>query len=247
MPNYCENTLIVSSKKRREITRFWKENQITDKNAAKYDYDSGQDLSFICSVPVENRSCDECVEKWGTKWDACDPSATKTPSMITYQFNSAWTPPTRWLEVVAKKYPLLSFEMESMEPGCDYYLHILYEDGVAKMKKEITYEAYLDEKYDISGKTEEILQMIANHPELHRKCAEECENFEEYIDSGEDEEDEELTDVLREITNIMDDYEESDVKYHVCKRIDEHFQKCGSDDSLLLAADLRSAKRVEDD
>ena len=242
MPNYCENFLIVrlsndsenQDNEKNLLNRFWDENRISDEDAHLYNYDSGQDLSFMRALPIKDdvsNVCDECVEKWGTKWDACDPSGSKDDSQIEYTFNTAWTPPLPWLKVVASKYPHLTFEMESKEPGVDYYVYILYENGIETERNETSYEAYLDEKYNTKEKSEEIIQLIEGNQQMLDNCLEiyleesDYNSFEEYFDNVYDQEhDDDLKDIFVEIQRILDECEDSDVKSHICHYIDNHFE-----------------------
>jgi len=55
-----------------------------------------------------------CVEHWGTKWDTYDTTRLSTVTHYdvaaqSYKFHTAWSPPTVWLETVAKMLPGLSF------------------------------------------------------------------------------------------------------------------------------------------
>ena len=130
MPNYCHNTLTITSKSKQSLEEFYQKNY----------KDKRQPLSFEKLVPVI--SCEEndmnqldCSEMWGTKWDAMDFEITSLiDDTLTYDFYTAWSPPTTWLEKVAALYPVLNFEMEYSENGNDFWGKQIYSEGL--MEKE---------------------------------------------------------------------------------------------------------------
>lgn len=144
MPNYCYNTLIVSSDSNEEIKKFFLENRSFDNQEDEED----SFLSFSKKVPKpddENDWYNWNCQNWGTKWDAIDveldnyylaentlkkdfeigPNETE----LRYTFSTAWGPALVWLDTIAKKYPNLNFMNEYSEGGMDFYGKRLYSDG----------------------------------------------------------------------------------------------------------------------
>lgn len=72
------------------------------------------------------------VEKWGTKWDACDITYSLDPELLEYKFLTAWSPPKPWLESVSQKYPMLQFTLLASEPGCGFSIcmQIFVQDNI---------------------------------------------------------------------------------------------------------------------
>ena len=151
MPNWCNNTLTVNINPFADIDLGTKELQkfIQDHNCV-YDSDGVEypqeliripidftkenlpdiNFSFSGSLPIpqneENNWYKWCTENWGTKWDINEEEITYdiSDTHIEYKFDTAWSPPNRWLETIHKNYPLLQFELISYESGCDFYIEI---------------------------------------------------------------------------------------------------------------------------
>jgi hypothetical protein len=50
------------------------------------------------------------MENWGTKWANYNTKKPEiNPKSIKIQFDTAWSPPTKWLEAVSKMFPTLKF------------------------------------------------------------------------------------------------------------------------------------------
>lgn len=64
-----------------------------------------------------------CVANWGTKWN-CNTSNTgidtNEDTVLEFSFDSAWSPPIKWLAKVVTDFPTLKFKMHYIEPGDDF-------------------------------------------------------------------------------------------------------------------------------
>lgn len=114
MPNWCSNTLRVWGDPQ-QLALFRVKSKINDK----------EELSFAGTYPMppeeEKNWYSWCCTMWGTKWDACETQVEELGEhTITYLFDTAWTPPTAWLEHVAPQFPLLHFELTYTEPGVGF-------------------------------------------------------------------------------------------------------------------------------
>ena len=58
--------------------------------------------------------------KYGTKWDVDASIVSQTPTQIIYQFDSAWSPPTAFIQSASNKIPNLHFSMEYEGEGGEY-------------------------------------------------------------------------------------------------------------------------------
>lgn len=130
MPNWCTNNLKV---------------EITNEEGAKRQLEEFINISKIhkselsldrtISMPkeLEHDNYEEnmkkygvrnwhdwCVENWGTKWDVYANIEEQDDKSITYWFRSAWSPPIKWLQTVAQKYPTLRFQLEFWEYRMDF-------------------------------------------------------------------------------------------------------------------------------
>lgn len=143
MPNYCTNTLILEGT-HEELNKFYLENKLIDKKNNDYSY-----LSFQKSVPQpenENDWYNWHIENWGTKWDTCECECDQVESVyeeldsnfinLTYHFDTAWGPPTNWLEKVSEKYKDIHFDLEYSEPGMDFWGKKEYSNGTLEISEE---------------------------------------------------------------------------------------------------------------
>jgi hypothetical protein len=70
------------------------------------------------------------IDNWGTKWDIEASLEQEDDELIEYQFDSAWSPPVPWMDVVSKKFPRLKFQMKYEEPGMCFMGNASAKDGV---------------------------------------------------------------------------------------------------------------------
>ena len=121
MPNWCYNTLTIYSNDKSKLKKFFNENK-TDESY----------LSYEKSVPITNKSCDVFThnDTWGCKWNASDVDYSLDDNSLEYTFNSPWNYPDKWLDVVAKKYNDLIFELVTTyeDPGEDS-TKVIYTNG----------------------------------------------------------------------------------------------------------------------
>jgi hypothetical protein len=70
-------------------------------------------LNFISPSPevdYENNWYDWRVENWGTKWEATDCELTDDDkNFLGYKFDTAWSQPQEFFELVTSQYPKLEF------------------------------------------------------------------------------------------------------------------------------------------
>lgn len=71
------------------------------------------------------------IQHWGTKWDVESEVVDEWDGYIMYRFDTAWSPPVKWLEKVAKDYPELTFRLKYEEEGVGFL-------GVAKATAGVT-------------------------------------------------------------------------------------------------------------
>ena len=187
MPNYCTNTLVLEAT-HEELNKFYIENKLVDTVKNEYSY-----LSFAKSVPQPENNNDWYnwnINNWGTKWDTCECECDQVDSVfenlgtdftnLTYHFDTAWGPPSNWLERVAEKYKNIHFDLEYSEPGMDFWGKKEYDNGSFISSEEMPLGehnwSFVDEDIlkNIIGKyTNEI-----NEENIHEMTE---EIFEEYV------------------------------------------------------------------
>jgi len=134
MPNWCDNWLEIVGDEY-WVSKFMQENINED-----------EELSFEMSFPVPDD--EDAREYWGTKWDA---QSTVLGDEIEGQrninFESAWSPPYRWLGRVAEKYENLQFFLRFADGGQDFSGVIEYEDGELQYEEEGDCGDFYGDKY----------------------------------------------------------------------------------------------------
>ena len=143
MPNHCCNLLKLYSNNFDDLNNFYVENKSTD-----------EDLCFNKSIPIpkdeESNWHDWKCSNWGTKWNAyeIDYNKNEEDKTISYDFQTAWTPPVNWLDKISTKYLNIKFELEYSEPGCDFGGYIKYVDGNIESVHEYSLSEYNWAKVD---------------------------------------------------------------------------------------------------
>lgn len=137
MPNWCDNTLTISGKKA-DLEDF--------KNRVKTETEVLSLNNFV-PMPKEYEEGDKWymwrVENWGTKWEVMDANIlNEEDDYIDYRFDSAWSPPTEWLQKVAKQNPNLNFKLVYREDGMGFMGADYYEGG------ELVNNVMIDDSYD---------------------------------------------------------------------------------------------------
>ena len=70
------------------------------------------------------------IENWGTKWDAGESGTNQdTENVLDLSFDTAWSPPTPWLQKVTEKYRKLKFTLEYTEEGMGFEGKAFAKDG----------------------------------------------------------------------------------------------------------------------
>ncbi len=131
MPNWCTNSLLVStntevSKKEaiKQLAEFKEKAKLKEK-----DSDIALSMNELYPMPkeLENTKAgfesdkpnwyDWRCEHWGTKWDINGYLEYDEEDILEYSFDSAWSPPTGFIEKVSKDFPLLRFRLKYEEEG----------------------------------------------------------------------------------------------------------------------------------
>jgi len=115
VPNYCENSLVVTGP-RRDLGRF----------VAAVEADD-EVFSFTAILPdpngLDGRDAWRTWRQmhWGTRWDASEAERSRPqPTRVVYYFETAWTPPIPVVEAAGLRWPQLRFTLSFAEPGNDF-------------------------------------------------------------------------------------------------------------------------------
>ena len=159
MPNYCSNSLEISGPYEC-LNKFWNENKCISEKEEENNY-----LCFNKSVSIPDDEKDNWyswnIENWGTKWDSCncdiseyikiDDDLPNDSDFINYTFDTAWSPPLKWLTFVSKKYEDLEFIITYEEPGCDFWGKEKYKEGELIECEEKTYGQHMFDQINKSS------------------------------------------------------------------------------------------------
>lgn len=121
MPNWCLNKIKISGDKnnRRRVS------QIIEKLHEQDDNEIGLLESLVGREPTISGEdynnggwYDSNINYWGTKWDLTDNDFIfeETDDSIYLEFDTAWSPPLEFCELLSKKYGV-SVKIKYIEPG----------------------------------------------------------------------------------------------------------------------------------
>jgi len=132
MPNWCDNRLYVSTcskvedddKARKQIEEFRDKAKLIEEDGTEA---TSLSLNKLYPMPKELENTEghsngdnwyswRC-DNWGTKWDVEGCLEYDDEDYLEYSFQSAWSPPTAFLEKVSKDFPLLRFRLKYEEEG----------------------------------------------------------------------------------------------------------------------------------
>ena len=127
MPNWCNNQIVIQGP--------------TDKVEAIWSIANDESDNGLLTAlhPIGKWDYDLACEQWGTKWDVSteDTSIDYSDDTISFQCESAWSPPVAGMVTICKKYDV-ECEMNYEESGNDFY-------GRTTIKSDGT---YVEEDYE---------------------------------------------------------------------------------------------------
>lgn len=92
-----------------------------------------KELSSLKSKYGAANCLDWCIEHWGTKWDVpSDTTLTVGEKEIYGWFDTAWSPPVKWLVYVSEMFPTLTFTLYFSEGGMEFYGSFSSKNGSSK-------------------------------------------------------------------------------------------------------------------
>lgn len=165
MPNWCMNTVTFKHSDPKEVVRLQEAFQ-------------REELFFEFAPNPNGKQAEDWyshnINEWGTKWDVGgdeDMIRERTDNTINLSFDTAWSPPVRFYEVMEE----FGWEIEA------YY----YEPGMAFCGKYTS--SYGDEFYDIPETSDEAQENIPSDIDEMFCISETIANYEEEQESEEDE------------------------------------------------------------
>ena len=133
MANLCNNRLVVSGPEKDIDDFFYR--------ACGQVNDEFQTLLFENFVPLGKYERQKAISLWGTKWEP-EVHHTARYESLTYEFDTAWSPPSKWFDSIVDQYPTLDFHLEWFEPGMGGAGTL---EGVNGVSTEETHEPSFDD------------------------------------------------------------------------------------------------------
>ena len=148
MPNWCWNHLEVTGDEK-QLQEFVEKSLVKDEHSlieSRLEHDNfsfqgthpmPKELEETTSPSDKPNWYDWRCDNWGTKWDACESYINQNDiDFFSVTFDTAWSPPVKWINYIMKDFPDLRFSLEYDEPGCAFGGHLqaqyklIWEDNI---------------------------------------------------------------------------------------------------------------------
>lgn len=141
MPNWCENTVIITGPSK-WINTF--KRKVRSKDAVLDFYKLIPYPKDVLKAPYDPVQYDWEVNNWGCKWGANNPHLSETrigrkKKRLVYNFDTAWAPALGFFVKSSKLFKKLEFSMFNNEPGCNYIGYDKAKSGVLIHSKVADY------------------------------------------------------------------------------------------------------------
>ena len=126
MPNWCQNTLIISHEDKDILDSLMAQVRAGDGNLFQYIKPMPSGLDDTVKGTGDEAQTTEYdghtnwydwrCENWSTKWDACNMDYSENDDTVQFTFDTAWSPPTGVYEALMEQ----GFQVEAyyIEWGC---------------------------------------------------------------------------------------------------------------------------------
>jgi hypothetical protein len=109
MPNWCNNSLTISHKDADTLDNLMAQVRAGDGDLFQYIKPMPEELRDTTSPSDSPNWYDWCCNNWGTKWDACNVDYEEYDGIVTFAFDTAWSPPLPVYEALAD----MGFEVQA--------------------------------------------------------------------------------------------------------------------------------------
>jgi hypothetical protein len=136
-------------------------------------------FTFKYTVPHPPEATDDTwdwyswqVENWGTKWDAYETIFSSNYELSDYSeitFQTAWSPPSAWLETTAEKFPNVEFKLYWMDEDYPTSGKMIASEGSVKLDEyygnnqdlaKAFIEEYFPDTYEMHEKNNRLENLI---------------------------------------------------------------------------------------
>ena len=169
MPNWCENTLTITGNEEQKKDFFSKVIKVINNEQVF-------DLSALFPYPegLEQNWYDWEINNWGTKWGNCEIFSFEEDCV---KFDSAWSPPIKWIENISNQYPELDFRLSYIEPGMCFcgVFEGNFKDGFYDVEGEIVYTDE-DDKVVVYDSNKSMYKYVETNEYLGEDFCPNCQN-----------------------------------------------------------------------
>ena len=153
MPNWCNNTLLITAENKKEIllslkTEFSDFDYNTVVPMPSHQPDLTKPNPFFANGNLgseeeklfgkENTWYYWSINNWGVKWNCNEAWVDEEAGRINWI--SPWSPPLGVIEALSAKFPNAIFILGFDEPGMQFAGTCIYVNGILEYKKDLAYE-----------------------------------------------------------------------------------------------------------
>ena len=110
MPNWCNNSLTISHKDADTLDNLMAQIRAdSDERLFQHIKPMPEELRDTTSPSDSPNWYDWSCDNWGTKWDACNVDYEEYDGIVTFAFDTAWSPPIPVYEALAD----MGFEVQA--------------------------------------------------------------------------------------------------------------------------------------
>jgi hypothetical protein len=203
MPNYITNVLDVTGSWSQ--VKLFKKKVSRRNKGKKNSYDPDWIFDFEGTVPMPKSMHIDCpahtneekkiyaenrikyragdwyefgIKYFGTKWNACNAEQPEEiPDGFRFRFNTAWSPPSQWIEATAKQFPDLKFQDRWIDEGGGAGNIEVWTDGETQISSEEMSDHDWRIEFDSSYAEEFDLVTNGNYAKLIDKYVIKAEEF----------------------------------------------------------------------
>ena len=146
MPNWCSNTIVIRGDESKLKTILEKiGDQLNTSKCWLFESLIGVDPNLATIGWYESN-----LKRFGTKWDVSvnESNVEFCDDMITMSPSTAWSPPVKFCETLAKEYGV-SVTISFYEPGCDFAGRITFDEN-GEITEEIDH-TYMEGLYHMDN------------------------------------------------------------------------------------------------
>jgi hypothetical protein len=170
MPNWCSNKIKVthddSNEGKQQLAQFKLKVQTVVEGGGIFSnfFPCPADLQELDANGKQYTWYEWQIEHWGTKWDVNLDIVTfeNTDDSLEFWFDTAWSPPTAFLESVSKEFPDLEFFNAYSEQGASYAGDETFVNGDKIEQFEISPQ--FDDEGEPVGEYSDFLEEHGLHP-----------------------------------------------------------------------------------